>query len=144
MEGAINGVKAIAVSMFTVAYEAPLHFETATRWLSEELEALIKLDLPERTFLNINIPAVDYQEIRGTRYTKMGGRVYQDRVEERQDPWGRSYFWQGGIAILKPDEAGSDIEAVSQGFVSVTPVSLDWTNSKYLAELRENTATLKT
>lgn len=127
MEGAINGIRSVALSMFTVAYEAPLHFETLVEWFRENWNLISAAPLPPRTFLNINVPSIASVELRGTRVTKMGGRVYQDRVEERQDPWGRSYFWQGGTVIMSPTGEGTDIDAVSEGFVSVTPVTLDWT-----------------
>ena len=136
MEGAINGIRSISLSMFTVAYEAPLRLETAEAWIADNLVQYLELSLPPRTFLNINIPAIDIQEIRGNKIARMGGRVYQDRVEKREDPWGRTYYWQGGVVILKPDEPGSDVEAVSQGFVSITPVSLDWTSDAGLQTLQ--------
>lgn len=136
MEGAINGIRSLALSMFTVAHEAPLHFETASDWIERELGKWLEVELPRRTFLNINIPSIAIPELGETVVTRMGGRVYEDRVEPRTDPWGRTYYWQGGVVVMKPDDPGSDVEAVSLGKVSVTPISLDWTSYPALESLR--------
>ena len=53
----------------------------------------------------------------------MGARIYEDRVEERDDPWGRPYFWQGGVAVLDKAQPHTDLEAVSEGLVAITPAS---------------------
>jgi len=76
--------------------------------------------------------------LRGTKYVPMGKRVYENRVEFREDPWGRPYYWQGGVAVLSADQPGTDVQAVNEGFVSVTPISLDWTDYDHLAALRAN------
>lgn len=136
MEGCINGIPSIAISMATFVDGAPYHFETGTRWLKENFEMLTAIK-KERTFLNVNVPAIAHEELNGHKITGMGRRVYQDRVEERADPWGRRYFWQGGIAVLRSDDPTTDVHAVSNGYVSVTPVSLDWTDHAFAAELRQ-------
>ena len=66
----------------------------------------------------------------------MGKRVYEDRLEMRSDPWGRPYYWQGGVAVMQGDQPGTDVEAVNEGYVAVTPISLDWTDYAYAAQLR--------
>jgi 5'-nucleotidase len=138
MEGAINGIPSIAVSMALFVTGAPLHYETGERWLRENFKSLVETPFKPLTFLNVNIPAIDYQEIRGLRVCGMGQRVYQDRVEFREDPWGRPYYWQGGVVVMDPDtQPGTDVEAVSEGFVSITPVSLDWTDHAHAETLRK-------
>lgn len=138
MEGAVNGIPSIAVSMALFVEEAPLHLATATRWLAENLEMLIGLPVKPLTFLNVNIPAIDFVELRGHRFVGMGKRVYEDRVEMREDPWGRQYYWQGGVVVMNTGETETDANAVSEGFVSITPVSLDWTDRGHLEELRRH------
>jgi len=135
MEGAINKVKSIAFSMALFVDGAPLHYDTAEKWLTENLQMLIDLPYPEGTFYNINIPAIAYEEINGHKFTAMGKRVYEDRVEPREDPWGRQYFWQGGIVVMRTSDPSTDVYATSNGFVSITPVSIDWTNTRLLEEL---------
>ncbi|MBS1705604.1 MAG: 5'/3'-nucleotidase SurE [Armatimonadetes bacterium] len=136
MEGCINHIRSIAVSMAIFVDGSPYHYETGTRWLQENLDWLVRLELPELVFLNINIPAIEFSEVQGHRFTRMGKRVYEDRVEYRSDPWGRPYYWQGGVVVMKTDEEGSDVRAVTEGFVSITPISLDWTHSAVLDSLQ--------
>jgi len=132
MEGAINGIRSISVSMATFVDSAPLHFETGERWLCENLPSLIRAELPDLCFLNINVPAIAFEEVQGERWVRMGRRVYEDRVEVRSDPWGRPYYWQGGVVVMHREQPNTDVGAVSEGFVSITPVSLDWTHEDAL------------
>ena len=136
MEGTINGIRSIAISMASFVTGAPHHYGTGAQWLREHWPMLVEAPQAPLTFLNVNVPAVDYVEVRGHRVVPMGRRVYVDRVEQRDDPWGRPYYWQGGVAVLEPgDQPGTDVAAVSDGFVSITPVTLDWTNHGHLEAL---------
>lgn len=132
MEGCICGIRSIAVSMALFVSGAPAHFKTGARWLQENWEMLHALDLPPLTFMNINVPAIAYEEIQGYRFVAMGKRVYQDRVERRSDPWGRPYYWQGGVVAMGGEQPGTDVEAVNDGYVAITPISLDWTEHKVM------------
>lgn len=136
MEGAINGIRSIAVSMACFVDGAPLHYETGERWLRENLALFTEAPWKPLMFLNINIPAIAFEEIQGFRIASMGKRVYEDRLEMRSDPWGRPYYWQGGVAVMQGDQPGTDVEAVNEGYVAVTPISLDWTDYAYAAQLR--------
>lgn len=128
MEGTINGIRSISLSMALFVNGAPLHLSTGAQWLGENWDRLVGLDLPPLTFLNINVPAIEFVELRGHRVAGMGQRVYEERIEFREDPWGRPYYWQGGVVAMTGDQPGTDVAAVSEGFVSITPVTLDWTN----------------
>ena len=127
MEGAINGIRSIALSLAVFVDEAPPHWETASKWLQENFQKLATAPFEDLTFLNVNVPSIAYEELRGTRVAEMGKRVYVDRVEKRDDPWGRPYYWQGGVAVMSGDQPRTDVQAVNEGFVSVTPLSLNWT-----------------
>ena len=127
MEGAINGIRSIAFSLAVFVQEAPPHWETATRWLEENFMKLVSSPWEDLTFLNVNFPSIAYEELRGTRVAEMGKRVYVDRVEKRDDPWGRPYYWQGGAVVMSADQPRTDVQAVNEGFVSITPLSLNWT-----------------
>lgn len=135
MEGCINGIPSIALSMATFVDGAPFHFPTGQKWLRENWGFLTSIS-KERTFLNVNIPAIAFEQIQGSRVVGMGKRVYQDRVEERSDPWGRRYFWQGGNIVMRADDENTDVYAVSNGYVSITPVTLDWTDHTLADEMR--------
>lgn len=128
MEGAINGIRSVALSLATFVDEAPPHWETATKWLDENFLSLVNAPWQPLSFLNVNVPSIVPEELRGARVAEMGRRVYQDRVEKRDDPWGRPYYWQGGVAVMSSDQPGTDVKAVSEGFVSITPLTLNWTH----------------
>ncbi len=137
MEGAINGIRSIALSLAVFVAEAPAHWETGSRWLEENFTKLVESPWDDLTFLNVNIPSIAYEELRGTRIAEMGKRVYKDRIERRDDPWGRPYYWQGGSVVMSADQPQTDVQAVSEGFVSVTPLSLNWTAPKLAREVAE-------
>ncbi|MDR3690746.1 MAG: 5'/3'-nucleotidase SurE [Fimbriimonas sp.] len=138
MEGTINGIRSIALSMALFVSGAPIHYETGATWLRENWSMLVEAPLRPLSFLNVNIPSIEFVEIRGHRVTQMGQRVYQDRVEVRQDPWGRPYYWQGGVVVMETNQPGTDVQAVSDGFVSISPISLDWTDQALRSELEQS------
>ncbi|MEQ1821248.1 MAG: 5'/3'-nucleotidase SurE [Fimbriimonadaceae bacterium] len=135
MEGTINGIRSVSLSMASFVSGSPFHWATGEMWLRDNFLKLINAPLSPMTFLNVNVPNIDYPEIRGHRVSGMGKRVYEDRVEARQDPWGRNYYWQGGVVVMNPDQPGTDVQAVSEGFVSITPITLDWTATSTMADL---------
>ncbi len=137
MEGTINHVRGIAVSMASFVSGAPFHFLTGTKWLQENLGTLLEVPLDPLTFLNVNIPNVEFEELRGARVAPMGQRIYEERLEYRDDPWGQPYYWQGGVQVLASDQPGTDVATVSQLFVSITPVSVDWTAHSQLKRLQD-------
>jgi 5'-nucleotidase len=138
MEGCINGIRSIALSIASFVSLAPLHYETGARWLQENWNLLTEAPLKPLTFLNVNVPSIAYPELRGTRVAAMGKRVYEDRVELRHDPWNRPYYWQGGVVVMDPNQPGTDVEAVSQGYVSITPITLDWTDYELSERLKDH------
>ncbi len=129
MEGTLLGVPSIAVSLVDggdVAEAGRVARLVAARVLVE--------GLPPKTLLNVNVPA---GRPRGVRMTRLGHRVYAEKVVPQQDPRGREHYWIGaGEPTWEPQE-GSDIEAVQAGFVSVTPLHLDLTNHQALARMRD-------
>lgn len=137
MEGAINGVRSIAVSLAMFVEPGPAYWDTADRWLRENLGAMLRMPFPELAFYNVNIPSIAYDEVRGTRFARMGLRVYENRFEKRLDPYGNAYYWQGSSAHMQAAEPNTDLRAVSDGFVSVTPMSLDWTRHTSLDEAHQ-------
>lgn len=130
MEGAVNGIRSIALSMAAFIPAAPLHFTTGMQWVRENLEALCAVELAPRSFLNVNVPAMERHDLKGTRIVPMAGRVYEDRVEMRHDPWGRPYYWHGGSTVNGVEQQGTDLEAIGAGYASVTALTLDWTDRR--------------
>ena len=137
MEGIINGIRSISLSM--AAFGDKEHFfESGAIWLADHFNWITKVSLPSRTFLNVNFPSLPYGEYQGMKFVKMGGRVYRERLEERIDPWGKPYYWQGGLEVEGKPEPKTDFEAILGGYVAITPISLDWTQNDALRDLQSD------
>jgi 5'-nucleotidase len=92
---------------------------------------------PKNTLLNVNLPPIAPEDVKGVRITTLGRRKYSDSITRANDPKGREYFWIGGGVSSWEGGTESDFRAVEEGFISVTPLHLDLTNYGLLAEIRE-------
>jgi 5'-nucleotidase len=135
LEGCLFGVPSIAVSLDA---REGFHFGPAARVAVRLVTALASRGLPGGTFLNVNVPNVaTFEELRGFRVTRQGQRVFGDGVVSAKDPRGRPFYWIGARELgYVQEEEGTDVEAVSQGYVSVTPVRTDLTDHSFLEALR--------
>jgi 5'-nucleotidase len=129
MEGVVSGVPAIAVSLgdyleWDFAYAAAFAARLAQRVLHAGLE--------NDVLLNVNVPRGKRSDIRGVQVTRLGRREYNDELIRRKDPFGRDYFWIGGSPPGGAGEPGTDLHAVAEGYVSVTPVQLDLTKHELI------------
>jgi 5'-nucleotidase len=123
-EAAILGVPAMAVSV-TRKQDPPFtwvlpHVEKLAQWVLDN-------GLPQGVALNVNVPALPPEEIKGFRFTKQGLTKMKETFEKRLDPRGNSYYWLSGEATANDTAEGSDISAVNEGYVSVTPLFYDLT-----------------
>ena len=134
MEGTLLGVPSIAVSLAT---KNDYNFDTACHYCLEISKYVLQNKLPKDTLLNINVPGLSRSEIRGVMITRQGKRVYEEPVVEKTDPRGRKYYWIGGDELGSIDIENSDIVAVREGYVSVTPITLDLTDFGFIDKLRE-------
>lgn len=133
MEGALLGVPSIAVSLAT---KVDFNFEAAAYYSKLIAEYVLRSNLPPATILNVNVPHMPRGDIRGVLVTRQGKRVYGEPIVEKVDPRGRKYYWIGGYELGSVDIENSDIAAVKDGYVSVTPISLDLTDYGFLDKLR--------
>lgn len=138
LEGAHWGVPAIALSHFS-SDEAKLAL-LEERILPSILDRVIPTALQMKLALNVNIPSADTAPFAGLRVTRLGERYYSNDVHERNDPRGRFYYWIGGSTVTMPDIAGSDCNAVRDGYVSLTPLSDNLTRDSALAPARAGLA----
>lgn len=136
MEGAINNVPSLAVSIDGEG-DAEIDLASAADFAMRAARRVLATSLPEDTFLNINVPAIPAQEIRGVRITRLGKRIYRDELIERQDPQGKNYYWIGGEPPTGVEEQGTDVWAVAHRFVSITPVHLDMTSHALIDPLKK-------
>jgi 5'-nucleotidase len=133
-EGVILGVPSLAISL--AAFEN-LNYEFAARVAVHLAREILARPLPENTLLNVNVPAIDPKDIAGLAVTRLGIRRWSDVFESRRDPHNREYYWLTGGPLDDGDEApDSDVAALRQNLISVTPVHLDLTNHHIIAEVR--------
>ena len=128
MEGTISNIPSIAISLDAPEYHnGPLDYRAAAQVARVVAEKVIENRMPSNVLLNVNVPYLPFEEIKGFRVTRQGLRVYSDELVRREDPRGHPYYWIGGDAPLGVPEEGTDVGALSSGFVSITPISMDLT-----------------
>lgn len=93
--------------------------------------------LPPGVLLNVNIPPVTEEQIKGIKVTKQGKSRWNDYFEKRVDPQGREYFWLTGTMSSFEDDEESDIIAIQNNYVSVTPIQFDLTAYHFLETLKK-------
>ena len=134
MEGLSLGVPSIAVS-----YAGRL-MRSDESPLDDQVDALARLlahltslpDFPKHTLLNVNLPPIPSAEVKGVKLTRLGRRVFSDSIAKMKDPWGRPIYWIGGGNVTWTSEEGTDINAIRDGYISVTPLHLDVTHQARL------------
>ncbi len=138
MEGAISHIPSIAVSLDAPEFHSGyLDFETAAKMARIVAEKVLENHMPPNVLLNVNVPYLPFDEIKGIRVTRQGLRLYRDELIRREDPRGRPYYWIGGEAPTGVPEEGTDFGALKNGYVSVTPISLDLTAHDCLEHFQE-------
>jgi 5'-nucleotidase len=134
IEGTIFGIPSIALSLIN---DKQYHYDTASFFASQIVPLVLEQLLPDDTLLNINIPNLPKNEIRGVKITRQGKRVYDNSIQETYDPWGDKHYWIGGGKPSWESGEDTDIDAVKADYVSVTPIHLDLTNYQALGILRK-------
>lgn len=129
MEGTLLGVPSLAVSL--VDPETG-QFDEAARIAGLIAARVLVEGLPPKTLLNVNVPA---GAATGIRLTRLGHRVYKEKVVEEVDPRGRTYYWIGAGPPVWEDRDATDIAAIRQGYASVTPLHLDLTHVEALRRM---------
>jgi 5'-nucleotidase len=124
MEGRFLGLPAIAVSLVS---SQPGHFDTAARVVLDLLERLKGEPVPAETILNVNVPDLPYDELRGWQVTRLGQRHKSEPVISQTDPRGRPIYWVGPAGSEQDAGLGTDFHAVRNGYISVTPIHVDLT-----------------
>lgn len=136
MEAVIMGVPGVAVSLeMAEGYVGEVDYTAAAHAAGKVVRQVIENGLPQEILLNVNVPFQPEDKIRGVMLTRQGLRVYHSRLDERTDPRNRPYYWIGGDAPTGVPERGTDVGALAEGYVSVTPMQLDLTAYRALTDL---------
>jgi 5'-nucleotidase len=138
MEAVLSGIQGIAVSLDAPEYfNEALDYTTASIVARKVAAAVIEHRLPERILLNVNVPYLKENELKGYRITRQGMRIYRDELVKRVDPRGRPYYWIGGEVPTGIIEDGTDFGDLDAGYVSITPLQMDMTAHALIDGLRE-------
>jgi 5'-nucleotidase len=133
IEGTLQGAPSIAASLVT---KEPADFAEPAAFVARLARRVVDHGLPHRRLLNVNLPHRPRAEIRGVQVTRLGSRTYRDTLVKKTDPRGRDYYWIGGEDPEWQSAAGTDHQAVHEGFISVTPMRLDLNDADAFDELR--------
>jgi len=133
MEATLLGVPAIAVSLVA---DDEFDFAPAAAFTQRLATAVLGDHLPPDTLLNVNVPGLPAEQIKGFALTRQGKRRYGDAIVEKVDPRGKKYYWIGAGPFDFVGGEGTDFSAVQQGLISVTPLHLDLTNYASLTGLQ--------
>ena len=125
MEATLLGVPGIAVSLVG---GDPFDFTAAASFTRRLAIAVLRDPFPLDTLLNVNVPQLPTDQIKGFALTRQGKRRYSDAIVEKVDPRGKKYYWIGGGPLDFIDAEGTDFNAVHNGRISITPLHLDLTN----------------
>jgi 5'-nucleotidase len=135
MEATLLGIPAMALSQdFRDRDDIP--WQTGEAYAPEMIRRLLRLPWPDSTLYNINFPAVPPTDVRGIAVVSQGKRAIADNLHDGVDPRGRPYYWIGPVREGGDAEPGTDVAALADNKVSITPIYLNLTNVPILAALR--------
>ena len=140
MEGALAGIPSIALSQSYARQGMgdTVPFAAAEAWAERVLRPLIATPMAPRTLVNVNFPALPAEEVRGVKVVRQGLRDYgRLMIDRRTDPRGYDYYWFALGPMIETPGHSTDLEAIADGYVSVTPLHLDMTHEASLERLAE-------
>lgn len=132
-EGVVLGIPGVAFSLCT--YTDP-EWKMAGRVAKEITQKIIETPMPPGVLLNVNMPNLPYEQLKGIKITRMGRSRFIEKFHKRLDPRGRTYYWLDGELEVHDDGDDVDIHAVRDGYVSITPIHLDLTAYEHLKTFR--------
>ncbi len=132
IEGTLQGLPSIAVSLVS---RGPFEFGAAAEFAARLVKQVADRGLPEDTLLNVNVPDLPAGGMRGIQITRQGKSIYGEAIVEKVDPRGQTYFWVGSGNTEWIRRGDTDLDAVHEGKISVTPLHLNMTNETAYQEL---------
>jgi 5'-nucleotidase len=135
MEGTVLGVPSIALSQL-IEDGSTIHWETARAHAPALIEKIVEQGWPQGSLININFPNVPKEAINGTRFCPQGKRRVSVGLAGRKDLRDRPYYWIGGERDNTAEKAGTDVDLLHKGYVTITSLSMDMTDYQTLENLR--------
>jgi 5'-nucleotidase len=133
-EAVFYGIPAMAVSIWG---KNPGYYDQAAQFTQDLAKMVLANGLPEATFLNVNFPDLPIQHIRGVRISKQNLAPLNEQMEKRLDPREKPYYWHGITPQTPNGDSGSDVAAISDDYISITPIKCDVTDYKSIQMLKD-------
>src|SRR6187402_2795633 len=133
-EGFLLGIPAIAVSLVSREFT---HYATAARVVRDLVERLVRAPFGAPVLLNVNVPDVPYESLKGVEVTRLGRRHKAQPVIPGKNPRGETVYWVGPAGAAREAGPGTDFNALERGAVSVTPLQVDLTHGNQISMLGE-------
>jgi 5'-nucleotidase len=135
MEAAIEGVPSIGFSSVDHSFNADF---TVAKIVARDLaQRMLATKMPDHILLNVNVPITTPEKFKGIKICRQAYSKWAEEFEKRIDPRGRDYFWMTGKFLNLDKGANTDVEALEQGFASVVPVTIDFTDYKAQKHLQD-------
>jgi len=131
-EGTMLDIPSIAISLNS--FEST-DFSGAQSTVKKVVSNVFKNGLSKKTLLNVNVPAIPESKIKGVKITQQGNATFKDNFEKREDPRGNTYYWMTGKMVDTDSDIENDQKAISEGYISITPIHYRLTNHDFFDEL---------
>ncbi len=128
MEAAIEGIPSVGFSLLDYSYDAD--FTLARKVVRTITKQLLKVQMPEHTLFNVNIPKGEEKDFKGIKFCRQAHAKWQEEFDERTDPRGEKYYWMTGKFLNLDEGSDTDVAALKDGFASIVPVKFDLTDYK--------------
>lgn len=135
LEANIDGIPAVGFSLLDYSHNAD--FSGVEEWVTTIIKNVMDNGLPEGVSLNVNIPAISREEIKGIKVCRQAKGRWEEDFDERTDPHSREYYWLTGVFKNGDPAKDTDTWALANNYISVVPVHYDFTAHKSLAEIRK-------
>lgn len=135
MEATLIGIPSIA---FSNQLAGEVNWDVPAKYAAEIIQAMANTTIPHDRLINVNFPAIPVADVKGMRVCAQGRRKLDDNLHRREDPQGRPYIWIGGQRtepFNNPED--SDIQCIADGYIAITPISMDMTDYTMMAELKQ-------
>lgn len=136
MEGTLLGVPSIALSMDCSIGQSP-HWNAVEKFAPDIIRKILTLEWPNHVLMNVNFPDLPASKVKGVKVAPLGRREINEKLTKRSDPFGRDYYWIGAPIKEEYDKPGVDIMWLNEGYITITPLSIDLTHFRMLEELRK-------
>lgn len=133
-EGAMFGLPSLAMSLDTFVNP---DYSLCAKYAKKMAKQLLEHPLPKGTLLNVNVPAIPESQVKGAKITTLSKFIYDEWYDKHTDSHGRNHCWLEGNYDVRAAEAGSDIAALAEGYISLTPLHFDLTHHAAIEPLKK-------